>query len=268
MIENDLSLQVSDSGSFDEVFDHVFDGPENQAAAIRESTPNSDSSALSDPFPPSPLTPLSPTSPDISFLSCVSSPAKSTVHEEMEPCDVLRSSTPEHVGILQKESPLQDMSSSQDEASPLPHENSFSKEQAYPTKERFNLSPENVIPVPHLCYKLVGDNIDKNVKPRDMRADHQSQSLHYFNMYAVQDRVDLSHLSNEPRIIDPDEIDFHTFMPSAEDYEAISNNFSVLISRILVEHLPHLSKYAAAVPKSIKHKYSKEMSKKSNVVSY
>ena len=75
-----------------------------------------------------------------------------------------------------------------------------------------------------------------------MRADHQSQSLRYYNMYAVQDRVDLSHLSNESRIIDPDEIDFSNFVPSAEDYEAIiSNNFNVLISRVLVEHLPHLS---------------------------
>ena len=100
-----------------------------------------------------------------------------------------------------------------------------------------------------------------------MRADHQSQSLHYFNMYAVQDRVDLSHLSNESRIIDPDEIDFSKFLPSAEDYKAIIDNFIVLISRILVKHLPHFSQYASVVPKDIKHKYSKEMSKKSNVVS-
>ena len=100
-----------------------------------------------------------------------------------------------------------------------------------------------------------------------MTVDHQSQSLHYFNMYAVQDRVDLSHLSNESRIIDPDEIDFSKFLPLAEDYEAITDNF-VLTSKILVEHLPHFSKYAPVVPKDIQHKYSKEMSKKSNVVSF
>ena len=56
-------------------------------------------------------------------------------------------------------------------------------------------------------------------------------------------------------------------LPSAEDYEALNNNFSTLVSRILVEHLTQLSQYAAGVTKSIKHKYSKEMSTKSDVVS-
>ena len=37
------------------------------------------------------------------------------------------------------------------------------------------------------CYgfKLVGDNIDKTM---NMRLQHQAQSLHYFNVYAVRDR--------------------------------------------------------------------------------
>ena len=39
-------------------------------------------------------------------------------------------------------------------------------------------------------YKLVGDNIDKVVKPRHMRIDHQAKSLHYFHSYAVKDRID------------------------------------------------------------------------------
>ena len=43
---------------------------------------------------------------------------------------------------------------------------------------------------------MVGDNIDKNIRPRDMRTDHQGRSLHYFHTYAVQDRVDLSNVSD------------------------------------------------------------------------
>ena len=38
-------------------------------------------------------------------------------------------------------------------------------------------------------YKLVGDNIDKNIRPREMRSDHQTKSLHYFHTYGVRDRV-------------------------------------------------------------------------------
>ena len=45
-----------------------------------------------------------------------------------------------------------------------------------------------------ICYghKLVGDNLDKTVKPRDMCVDHLPQSLHYFNIYAVLDTIDFS----------------------------------------------------------------------------
>ena len=37
MIENDLSIQFSDSGSFDGIFDHIFDCQDHQSATIRES---------------------------------------------------------------------------------------------------------------------------------------------------------------------------------------------------------------------------------------
>lgn len=35
-------------------------------------------------------------------------------------------------------------------------------------------------------FKVVGDNIDKTVKPRYMRGDAGGQSLHYFDSYAVR----------------------------------------------------------------------------------
>ena len=208
MIKNDLSLQLSESESFSEVFDQMPAAyPEYPPSIIRESTPNSDSSILSsDLFPPSPLTPPgSPTSgPDFSFLSCASSPDKTTELKEIESCDILRSSTPKQVSSLREEEPpsqdAQEMSTSQEQ-------DCLSQEYASPSPEHISLVPI----MAYLCYKLLGDNIDKKVKPTDMRADHQSKSLHYFNMYAVQDRVDLSHLSNECRIIDPDEIEFSKF---------------------------------------------------------
>ncbi len=41
-------------------------------------------------------------------------------------------------------------------------------------------------------YKIVFDNIDKNVKPRYMRSDSQIKSLHYVQSYAVRNRIDFS----------------------------------------------------------------------------
>ena len=33
------------------------------------------------------------------------------------------------------------------------------------------------------CYKIVGDNIDKNIRPSFQRVSHQTKSLHYFHSY-------------------------------------------------------------------------------------
>jgi len=41
-------------------------------------------------------------------------------------------------------------------------------------------------------FKLVGYNVDKNVKPSLQRFDNKTNSLHYFHYYAVLDRMDLS----------------------------------------------------------------------------
>lgn len=39
---------------------------------------------------------------------------------------------------------------------------------------------------------MVGDNLDKNVSRRYQRIDRQTQSYHFFQTYAVGDRIDLS----------------------------------------------------------------------------
>ena len=52
-------------------------------------------------------------------------------------------------------------------------------------------------------FKIVGDNIDKTVKPRHETMQHHSQNLHYFHSYTVQDRIDFSQLSDTPSQLDP-----------------------------------------------------------------
>ena len=40
-------------------------------------------------------------------------------------------------------------------------------------------------------FKIVGDNLDQYVKPRFMRSDRLSMSVHYFNSYCVHDIIPL-----------------------------------------------------------------------------
>ena len=50
-------------------------------------------------------------------------------------------------------------------------------------------------------FKLVGDNVDKNVKPSLQRFDNKTNSLHYFHYYTILDRLDLSKCSENDKMI-------------------------------------------------------------------
>ena len=117
-------------------------------------------------------------------------------------------------------------------------------------------------------FKLVGDNIDKNVKPRDMRFSSQTTSLHYFHVYAVKDRISYNHLSGNATMIAPSDMDFSIFFPTAEDNEQLLSNFEILVMRMLVKHIPGLQHLSPALSHHIPHKYSRNMALKSHVVCF
>jgi len=77
-------------------------------------------------------------------------------------------------------------------------------------------------------FKIIGDNIDKNLRRSFQRCVRQTISLHYFHSCAVGDRIDFSHLSDvapESDVMDPS-----TILPNAVDLDAIKREFQVLIS--------------------------------------
>ena len=85
---------------------------------------------------------------------------------------------------------------------------------------------------------LVGDNIDKNVRPRNMRNDHQTRSLHYFHTYAVHDHVDISHFSSETSIPNVGTIQLDNLLPTNHDQQSLLRNFEVLVRRTLCKYIP------------------------------
>eukprot|EP00731_Ephydatia_muelleri_P035780 Em0160g1a len=114
-------------------------------------------------------------------------------------------------------------------------------------------------------FKLIGDNIDKNIKPRDMRINNQTKSLHYFHAFAVKDRINFSDITNNAELVYPDDIDYSVFYPNDDDDAQLVSNFQTLVTRIFVEHIPHLQHLFGKVTHNIQHKYSKNMSIKSTV---
>ena len=111
------------------------------------------------------------------------------------------------------------------------------------------------------CYRICGDNIDKTVRPRFMRSDRKNSSLHYFHAYAVQNRIDVSALS--------DSIESKTYNQAMSDDKLQRENIAALMSRVLVSNLSFFEfSFDKVVDWHIEHQFSLEMSQKSKVVSY
>ena len=101
-----------------------------------------------------------------------------------------------------------------------------------------------------------------------MLIDKQAESLHYFHSYAIKDRIKISDVSDvSPSNTPTAELVISTVQPDDEDDALIHDEFAVLVSRILCKHMLFFkSNYADVVHWHIEHKYSREMSKKSDVV--
>ncbi len=72
-----------------------------------------------------------------------------------------------------------------------------------------------------------------------MRSDKKNSSLHYFHSYAVLNRIDTSSLCDDiPNVRQLDKnVVARTILPSKSDDRALRENFAILVSRVLVEHL-------------------------------
>ncbi len=119
----------------------------------------------------------------------------------------------------------------------------------------------------HIC----GDNIDKGIKPHYMRVGQDKpQDIHYFHHYAVLDRIDFSHLSDQvlPTLqTDVNQVAL-SLLPIVDDDLDLRRNTCVIISRILYKNFPFFQLcFDEIIDWRIEHPYSKEMSAKSVVVS-
>ena len=86
-----------------------------------------------------------------------------------------------------------------------------------------NTHEREYIPPKMIPFKLVGDNIDKNVCPQDTRADNQTRSFHYFHTFAIKDRVDLTHLTDKKNV--PQKFNPETLLPSSTDKQKLLEHF-------------------------------------------
>ena len=102
-----------------------------------------------------------------------------------------------------------------------------------------------------------------------MRSDRfQNRSLHYFNSFAVKDRISLSQLMayQLPPQLQSGHI-AELILPSEADDVLMKKGLSTLVSRILVKNMPFFNmSFSDVIDWHILHPFSKEMSTKSKIV--
>ena len=117
-------------------------------------------------------------------------------------------------------------------------------------------------------FNIVLDNVDLKLLASDMTSSNQNKDLHWCNHIAYLDRVNPTHLLDNGPVADLHGVPNSTFLPSLTDQNSLLSDFTVLIGRVLVENLPAFEIFKDVVPLHIRHKFSDELQKKTETVSF
>ena len=116
-------------------------------------------------------------------------------------------------------------------------------------------------------FQIVGDNCDIHVKASRQSLTRHDRDHHWFNMYAVSDRVLGLNLPDDKPQASIASLPIAAFLPSLDDCVAIRKEFIIIAARVLIQHLPWFKCLQQVVPDHIYHKYRDVMSSKSDIVS-
>lgn len=116
-------------------------------------------------------------------------------------------------------------------------------------------------------FRLVGDNCDLHQKASHQTLSKRDQDHHWFNLYAVKDRVQGLHLPDLQPTALVATLPLATFLPNVEDCIALRKDFIQLMARVLMRYLHWFRCLKPVVPEHMAHEYSETMSKQSEIVS-
>ena len=136
--------------------------------------------------------------------------------------------------------------------------------------DRISAAPQGVpTPLPHTLpptFQIIGDNVDLRQKPTHQTLDRRGKDHHWFHMVAVKDRAVSGDISDTQPSAMVKDLELHTFLPTIEDCIKLKHEFVILCARVLTERLAAFKHLRECVPTHVPHKFSREMSLKSEIV--
>ena len=109
-------------------------------------------------------------------------------------------------------------------------------------------------------------NLDLMVKVKHMGSTNQNNSIHWFNLNAVQIRVIGNHLDNTRPTKPVLEMENVDFLPSPADNQNYLHDITAIATRVVIKHIPAFNIFKDVTVHHIPHKYSEDMKQKSQQV--
>jgi len=119
----------------------------------------------------------------------------------------------------------------------------------------------------HPGFTIAFDNIDLEINRKSTTMSKQNRDIHWVNHKMFVNRVSGSFLSSEGPRCDLSTVQNSTFLPNVLDQRRQRFNYVTLVSQILVQYFDAYEPLRDICIQHIPHKYSKEMSQKSKIVS-
>lgn len=113
----------------------------------------------------------------------------------------------------------------------------------------------------------MGDNIDLNISARIQTKEHCNRSLHWTHQFAVVDRASDPSLETFKKQKSLKDLQYIELLPDPAVQENYIWQWAILVSRVVTKYLPPFKVFRKNVIFHIPHKYSTEMTTKSETVS-
>lgn len=115
-------------------------------------------------------------------------------------------------------------------------------------------------------FRIIGDNINWTVGVHDQRMDHTSYMEHAFGSAILVQNVDFISSPSENYQKHFEATPCQEFMPSADDFALYRRDYTVLMSRVVFQHLPYFQIFEDIVPARLSQACDEQLSVKTKVI--
>ena len=108
--------------------------------------------------------------------------------------------------------------------------------------------------------RIVGDNIDFEVRARVQDKEHGNRSIHWTHQFAIKDKVVDKQLDSKKSKLPAKQLQLAELLPTKSVMERLKSRYAVLASHahVLVKYIEKLKCLKSCTIKHIKHAYLKK----------